>query len=194
MARWLAEPIAGGAERVFLRVLAHQIEEVLEIVCRHARRGAHDQRTIAEQHQRREILHHVIGNGLVEERIDHVHRSRHQQRVAVGRRLGDGIGADDAGGTAGAIFDDEVLPDRLVELLHQNARDAIDRPARRKRHDDAHGARRIGLCRCGLLRRGKEPQQRAPSVTIDPRAVSTADWPMRRAVAQAATAEIGETL
>jgi hypothetical protein len=92
-----------------------------------------------------------------------MHGSRHQQRVAIGRRLGDGIGADDAGGTARAIFDDEVLPDRLVELLHQNARDAIDRPARRKRHDDAHGARRIGLCRCGLLRRGKEPNSKRPA-------------------------------
>ena len=37
-------------------------------------------------------------------------RGRQQQRVAVGRGLGDGVGADDAAGAAGAVLDDEVLP------------------------------------------------------------------------------------
>ena len=36
-----------------------------------------------------------------------------QQRVAVGRGLGDGVGADDAGCAAGAVLDDEVLARRV---------------------------------------------------------------------------------
>ena len=46
-----------------------------------------------------------------------------------------------------AVFDDEVLPERLVELLHQDARDAVDRAAGRERHDDGDGARWIGVRR-----------------------------------------------
>ena len=88
---------AGGAEGVFLRVLADEIEQILEIVRRHARRGADDQRPVGQQHDRREVVDHVIGHVLVEERIDHVDGGRHQQRVAVGRGLGDRVGADDAG-------------------------------------------------------------------------------------------------
>ena len=97
MARWLAEPTLVVAEGVFLRVLADEREEILEIVGRHARRGADDQRPVSDQRHRREIVHHVIGDALVQERIDHVHRGRHHQRVAVGSGLGDGIGADRAG-------------------------------------------------------------------------------------------------
>ena len=34
-----------------------------------------------------------------------------------------------------STVDDEVLAGRLVELLHEDARDAVDRSAGRKRHD-----------------------------------------------------------
>ena len=80
----------------------------------------------------------------------------HQQRVAVGRRLGDGVGADGAGRAAGAVLHDEVLADRLVELLHQDARDAVDRSAGRERHHDGDGARGIGLRERG---RRREPEE-----------------------------------
>src|SRR5262249_14064379 len=56
--------------------------------------------------------------------------------------------ADNAGGAAGAVLDDEVLADRLVELLHQDACDAVDRAAGRVGHD--HGYR---PCRIFLRRR-----------------------------------------
>jgi len=56
------------------------------------------------------------------------------------RSLGDGVGADYARRAAGAILDDEVLAHRLVELLRQDARDAIDRSAGRKRHHHGDGA------------------------------------------------------
>ncbi len=139
----------GGPERVFLRVLADELEEVLEVVGRHARRGAHDQRSVGEQRHRGEVLHHVVGHALVEERIDDVHRGGQQQGVAVGRRLGDGVGADRSGRAAGAVLDDEVLPHRLVELLHQDAGDAVDRSAGRERHHHGDRARGVGLGRCG---------------------------------------------
>src|SRR5262249_43828127 len=66
---------------------------------------------------------------------------------AVGRSLGDGVGADYSRRAAGAILDDEVLAHRLVELLHQDARNAIDRSASRKRYH--HGDRAGGI----ILRR-----------------------------------------
>ena len=140
---------AGGPERVFLRVLANEREEILEVVGRHARRGADDQRPVSDQRHRREIVHHVIGDALVQERIDHVHRGRHHQRVAVGSSLRDGIGADRSGRPAGSILDDEMLSDGFVELLHQDTCDAIDRSAGREWHDHGDRARRIGLSRNG---------------------------------------------
>jgi hypothetical protein len=87
-----------------------------------------------------EVVHDVVGNAFVQKRIDHMHRGRHQQGVAIGRGLGDGVGADYSRRAAGAILDDEVLAHRLVELLHQDARNAIDRSAGRKRHHDGNRA------------------------------------------------------
>ena len=71
------------------------------------------------------------------------------------RSLGDGVGADYARRAAGAILDDEVLAHGLVELLHQDARNAIDRSAGRKRHH--HGDRAGGII---LRRRGGRKRYR----------------------------------
>src|SRR6516165_9332325 len=120
---------AGAAEGIFLRVLAHEREEIFQIVRRYARRGADDQRPLRQERHRSEVVHYVVGNALVEEWIDHLHRGRNYQGVTVGGGLGDGVGADYSGRAARAILDDEVLPYRLVELLHQDARDAVDRSA-----------------------------------------------------------------
>src|SRR5262249_26770324 len=146
----------GGAEGVFLRVFAHEREEIFQIVRGHARRRADDQWSLRQERHRREVAHDVVGNALVEEWIDHVHRGRYQQGVAVGRGLGDGVGADYARRAAGAILDDEVLAHRLVELLHQDARDAIDRSAGRKRHHHSDGAGGIILRRRGGRKRYHE--------------------------------------
>jgi len=85
-----------------------------------------------------------------------MHGSRDQQAVAVGRGLGDGIGADYSRRAAGAILDDEVLAYGLVELLHHDARDAVDRSAGRKRHHDRDRAGWIILRRRGGRKRCHE--------------------------------------
>ena len=61
------------------------------------------------------------------------------QRVAVGRRLGNDIRADDAVG-ARAVINNDVLAQLPVELRRQPARDHIGAAAHGKGHDDAYRA------------------------------------------------------
>jgi hypothetical protein len=46
---------------------------------------------------------------------------REKERVAVGRRAGDDLTGEDAGG-AGAVVDDDLLLEALAELLADEAR------------------------------------------------------------------------
>jgi hypothetical protein len=81
-----------------------------------------------------------------------VHRGNHglgrlrtdEQRVTVGRRFGDVIGADDAAGT-GPVLDQHGMADAIGEPLRQDARGEIDTAARGERDDDANRLRRIPL-------------------------------------------------
>ena len=79
----------------------------------------------------------VVGKLPVERRVDRVRADRaDQQRVAVGRRLGDDVGADRAAGAA-AVVDDHLLPGGLGEHLGE-------RPARRCRSGRRPGTARRG--------------------------------------------------
>ena len=84
----------------------------------------------------------IAGMG-VEARID---RDRagvaEQQRVAVGRGLGDRAGADGAAG-AGPVVDDELLAARSDSFGGDHARHGVDAAARRIRHDQRDGPRRV---------------------------------------------------
>jgi hypothetical protein len=137
---------AGGAERVFLRVFADEIEKIFQVIGRHARRRRDDQRAGGDQRHRREILHHVERHAFVQKRADDVERRGEQQRVAIRIGLGDHIGADIARGAAGAVFDNEMRPDGLVELIDDDARHAVHGTARRERYDHSDGASGIVLC------------------------------------------------
>ena len=145
---------AGVTEGVFLLVLADDFEKVLEIADRDGRRRADQQRADRQQRDRREVVHEVIRQVLEQQRVDGVDRRRQHQRVAVRRRLRDRVGADRSARPARAVFDDRRPARDLIELLHQDAGDAIDRSAGRERHDHGDGAVRIGL------RRGKVRQTR----------------------------------
>ncbi len=72
---------------------------------------------------------------------------RLQQRVTVGRGLGDEITGNVPAGT-GAVFDDDLLAVERREPLRGNAAQNIGNAARRCRADDAYGFCRI----CGGLR------------------------------------------
>ena len=107
----------------------------------------HDQHVVDvdRAHDRREVLHRVVRHLRVDADVDRERRDvAEQQRVAVGRRLGDGVGADHAA-RAGAVVDDDRLAERLGQRLLHDARIEIDRAARRERHDDADRLRRIRL-------------------------------------------------
>ena len=90
-----------------------------------------------------------------------VARAHAQQRVAVGRGLGDEFGADRAAG-AGLVLDDHRLAVLGDELLADDARDRIDDAAGGEGHDDVDRlARIVVLRRC----RGAREALRRPSVS-----------------------------
>ena len=94
-------------------------------------------RNAGDERDRHEVLDRVVRHLRIERRIDRLRADRsHQQRVAVGRRLGDEVGAEVAAG-AGLVLDDEGLAERLAELRREGAREDVGRPAGRERHDDA---------------------------------------------------------
>jgi hypothetical protein len=82
------------------------------------------------QRDRRKILERIVGELAVEERI-HDERAvdRHQQRVAIGRGLGDGLGADDGVG-ARPVVDDDLLAQIFAHLLAHEAAEEIGGAAR----------------------------------------------------------------
>jgi hypothetical protein len=76
----------------------------------------------------------------------------HQQRSAVGGRLGDAIGGDVAAG-AGHVFDHERRTPDFREPVGKNARRKVGRRAGCKTDQDFHRPVRIaGLRRCRLGR------------------------------------------
>ena len=74
-----------------------------------------------EDGDRRERLDRIVGQ-LVEPRIDRVRERDDQQRVAVLRRIGRDLGADDAAGAGAAVVDDHLLAEPLAEMRWRSAR------------------------------------------------------------------------
>ena len=68
----------------------------------------------------------------------------HEQRVAVGRRLGDDRGAQRSA-RAGPVVDDHRLPEHFREMEVYAARDDVGDAAGRPRNHHADGASRVGL-------------------------------------------------
>jgi hypothetical protein len=65
-----------------------------------------------------------------------------QQRMPVGRGLGDLIGADRAAAAAD-IFDDKALPHGFGQAIGDQPRQQVRGGAGRKRHHDPHRAARV---------------------------------------------------
>ena len=72
--------------------------------------------------------------------------------VAVGRGLGDHVGAERAAGAA-AVVDHDLLLEDFLQLLPDHAGDQVVRPAGRERHDQPDRLRRK------LLRGGRDRTQ-----------------------------------
>ena len=83
---------------------------------------------ITRPDDRREALERIVGQPLVERRIDRERDLRaHHQGVAVGRRLGDEFGGELIVG-AGPMLDDGLAAPGLREALRQDAAETVDTP------------------------------------------------------------------
>jgi hypothetical protein len=119
-----------------------------------------------DQADRREVGLGVEIDLLVERRVggeDGVVAG--EQRVAVGRRVGHGLGRDVAAG-ARPVVDDDRLPQDLLKLAAEDAGEHVARPARREgdHQHDRPGRVVRGARRRHVAQQHKQPgQQRQPS-------------------------------
>ena len=120
-----------------------------------------------EAGDRREALERIVGQPLVERRID---RERHlradHQGVAVRRRLGDVFRGELVVG-AGAMLDHDLAAPGFREPLRQDAAEPVDDAAGRRRRNQRHRPRRIVLRRAS--HRGDEPAAHMHPATINAR-------------------------
>ena len=125
-------------------------DQILHALDRHRR--MQDQRVVDDDEpgDRREAFERIIGQPLVEARVD---RERHlradHQGVAVRRRLGDVFRGELIVG-ARAMLDHDLAAPGFREALRKDAAEAVDDAARRRRRHQRHRPRRIVLrVRCG---------------------------------------------
>ena len=99
----------------------------------------------ADHRDRREIAHRIVRQLAVHARIDR-HRAgdAEEQRIAVGRRFGGDLGADDGAG-AGPVVDDNLLPEHGRHFRREHARDDVAATAGSEGHDEFDGLGRISL-------------------------------------------------
>ena len=141
-------PGAGGRECVLRRIGLDHRDELFRIRRRERRINDQGERRRGDQAHRREILQRLVGR-LLQVRHDRERSARGgEQRVAIGRALHHGVGADRAAG-AGLVVDDERLAERVLQLLRDHARRDVGGLARRPGHDHFHRVVRIRLRKRG---------------------------------------------
>ena len=145
---------AGRSEIDLARVRLGVGDELRHRLGRHRGVNFHHHRQIGHQRQHPEILHRIVGQLLVEHRIEHDDGSRRdEQRVAVGLGTGHDLGADRAL-RAGLVLDDDRLLQVAAEKFADQPSQHIGRAARGIGNDKLDRARRI-VSRAGVERRGK---------------------------------------
>ena len=107
----------------------------------------HDQhlRRHAEQADRRKVLHRVVADLGDRGEDGDDGRARPQQRVAIRGRAGDRLGREDAV-AADAVFDHELLAERLAQARGGEPAHHVDIAARCERHQHLHRPLRPSLC------------------------------------------------
>ncbi len=143
----------------FARALARKRDQLFDRPGGQRRVDVYHQRLHGDLGDRREILDGFIRQLAVERGIDDMTAVGHQQRIAVGRGLGDELCPDHAS-RAGPVLDDDLLPEAVGHFLRDDARQRIDTAAGGARHDHAHRLDRITLrggvaCRCKNGRRAQ---------------------------------------
>ena len=136
-------PDTRGAVAVLARLGLDERDQLLEGIGLDRRVHGQKQRRARGERDGNEILVGVVGKLGIQERVDRVGRVvRHQQRIAVRRRLRHVFRAQDAV-RPGLVLHDELLAPALGEFLPDEARDRVRQTARRITHDDAHGFFRV---------------------------------------------------
>ncbi len=126
-----------------VRRRAHQGDQLLEALRRRGRMHHEHVGRTAEIGDVGEVAHRIEPGVLrIHRRRQHVgrHAGRHQ-RVAVGLAARDRLGADEPA-AAGAVLDEELLPEGFAQPLREHPRQKIVGAARRIGDDDAHRLRR----------------------------------------------------
>ena len=128
--------------RVRLRV-GHQFPEVVDRQFRihQDHFGREDQ-----LRDRLDVLLRIEGQVFVKVGVERMARGNHADGVAVRRRLGAGVGADDGVG-AGAVFNHQRLAGLLVEVPAQRTHQHVDARAHRQRHQHLDRVAWVGLGR-----------------------------------------------
>ena len=139
--------IAGRGVVELAGVLAHQLEEALQVGRGDALRVDDDDlRHARDQADRDEIvLDRVVELGVHRGRDRVMHRA-HEERVAVGRRLGGDAGADCAAGAA-AVVDDHLASKRARQHGGQRPGKRVRAAPGRKGNDEGDRPRRPGALR-----------------------------------------------
>ena len=121
---------------------------------RHLRIDEEQQRVLRHHPDGREIAFGVVGQLRVRGGNHRKARCHHEQRIAVGRRLGGGFSADDAA-RRWAVVHDHRLPQRSLQIWRDQPRDDIVQSAGGERHDQSDWP--IGV---GVRRRAGDARQR----------------------------------
>jgi hypothetical protein len=137
---------SAGAEEVLAGIGLHQSDQLRHRVRRKSELGDKDVGHRPQHADRRKILLGIERQLGVERRRDGVAGDAVEaDRVAVGCRLGDDVGADIAARTA-LVLDNELLAGELAQFLADDARQHVRGGAGREQVDVAHLlGRPIGL-------------------------------------------------
>ena len=131
------------AERAIVELAGFRLgerDEVLHRSHRRRRRHDHDRRHLAQHEDRGEVLLRIVPHLAVEMRCGGQRAvAGQQQRVAVGRRLRDSVGAERFVAPR-TIVDDDRLSPRLRQRLADRAGENVGHGAGRGRNDDLDGA------------------------------------------------------
>ena len=146
--------VAAGGERVLAGIGPGKRHEVCDRFRR--KRGVHAEhdRPARDHGDRREVLEGLIRHLGAGRGADHQLVVRHEDGVAVGRRLGDEFGGERTA-TAAAVFRHERLARALREALGEHAAEHIGAAAGRRRDHKPHGPIGIRL----RMRPGKSDEQ-----------------------------------
>src|ERR1700726_149647 len=106
-----------------------------------------------------DVADKIILELFIQRRIDRVLKAREQERMAIGRRLYDGLGGDIAAGT-GPVLDDELLGEPVRQPLPNQAHRDVGLAAGGEPYENSYRPRRIGLRACRARDRRKSESHR----------------------------------